>query len=606
VTALEVAGLRVDLSPGGEEIVSGVSFTVDRGEVVGLVGESGSGKTTVALAVLGHARRGTRIAGGSVRVAGEEILTRSPTQLRAARGKIVSYVPQDPAASLNPALRIETQLTELIAAHQRDTDATQARARVCQVLEEVKLPTGGEFLRRYPHELSGGQQQRVCIAMAFLLRPQAIVLDEPTTGLDVTTQAHVLETVRDLCANHDVGAVYVSHDLAAVGSLAGRVLVMYAGRLIEAGPTDRLFVRPGHPYTEKLIAAIPDIAGRRELEAIPGNVPAPGRRPSGCVFAPRCPAVLPSCREAEPALVSLEADHDAACFRALERERRAVRVTLVDGEQSTAGSGALLTVSHVDAFHGSNQVLHDVSLELHPRECLALVGESGSGKTTLARAIMGLHASWTGEIRFQDAVLRGRARDRSTDVRRSLQYIFQSPYNSLNPRHTVGQIVRVPIEHFFGFRSREAVERAKTALERVALPPGVDAAYPDELSGGERQRVAIARALACEPEVLVCDEITSALDVSVQAAIVRLLEELRQRERLAILFVTHNLALVRTIADRVLVLREGRVVETGAASEVIGSPAHAYTRELIADTPSLVGLVEQSPVLGAAAGAGDE
>jgi peptide/nickel transport system ATP-binding protein len=588
--ALEVSGLRVELTSGGQDIVHDVGFTIEHGQVVGLVGESGSGKTTVALALLGHAKRGTRIADGSVRVAGEEILGGSPSYVRAARGTTISYVPQDPAAALNPALNIETQLVEVIEVHRRDATAQEISDRVSDTLQEVKLPADSEFLRRYPHQLSGGQQQRVCIAMAFLLRPQAIVLDEPTTGLDVTTQAHVLETIRDLCANHNVGAVYVSHDLAAVASLADRVLVMYAGRLIEGGSTNRLFIRPGHPYTRKLISAIPDVSGRRSLEAIAGNVPPPGRRPDGCVFAPRCADVLTSCREAEPPVVALEHGHDVACFRAQEIDRTASQVNFAEERTSMESAEAVLVVRDVNAFHGPKQVLHDASLELKPGECLALVGESGSGKTTLARTIMGLHVPQSGEIRFKNIVADATIRKRPNELRRSLQYIFQSPHNSLNPRHTIGEIVRVPIEHFFGLRGRAAADRVSSALERVSLPAAMASAYPNELSGGERQRVAIARALACEPEVLICDEITSALDVSVQAAIIQLLEDLRSREHLAILFVTHNLALVRTIADRVMVLNQGNVVEAGVTSDVIGRPAHPYTRELIADTPTLAGL----------------
>ena len=588
--ALEVSGLRVELTSGGQDIVDDVGFAVEHGQVVGLVGESGSGKTTVALALLGHAKRGTRIAAGSVRIAGQEILGGSPSQLRAARGTTISYVPQDPAAALNPALNIETQLVEVIEAHRRDATAQEIRDRVSETLQEVKLPGDREFLRRYPHQLSGGQQQRVCIGMAFLLRPQAIVLDEPTTGLDVTTQAHVLETVRDLCANHEVGAVYVSHDLAAVASLADSVLVMYAGRLIENGPTSGLFLRPGHPYTRKLIKAIPDVSGRRSLEAIAGNVPPPGRRPDGCVFAPRCADVLPSCHEAQPPVVALEQGHSVACFRAQEIDRTATPVNLAEERTSMQAADAVLVVRDVNAFHGNKQVLHNASLELKPGECLALVGESGSGKTTLARTIMGLHVPQSGEIRFKNIVADATTRKRPNELRRSLQYIFQSPHNSLNPRHTIGEIVQVPIEHFFGLRGRAAADRVSSALERVSLPAAMATAYPNELSGGERQRVAIARALACEPEVLICDEITSALDVSVQAAIIQLLEDLRSREHLAILFVTHNLALVRTIADRVMVLSQGSVVEAGVTSDVIGRPAHPYTRELIADTPTLAGL----------------
>jgi peptide/nickel transport system ATP-binding protein len=589
VSVVDVVDLRVELA-GGEDIVDRISFKVDAGEVVGLVGESGSGKTTVALALLGHARPGTRIAGGSVRVAGQDVLSLRREEIRAARGKLVAYVPQDPSAALNPSLRIGTQLAEVVEVHERGSNAQTVGARLREVLADVRLPSDDDFLRRYPHQLSGGQQQRVCIAMAFILRPRAIVLDEPTTGLDVTTQAHVLETVRDLCRTHDVGAVYVSHDLAAVGSIAHRVLVMYAGRLAESGPTARLFARPGHPYTRKLVAAIPDLAARRRLESIPGQVPAPGRRPGGCVFAPRCPHVIPACTADDPPPLELEPGHAAYCIRALELDRATTTSVLAERVTGGGADDALLVVCDVDASHGVRRVLRGVSLELRPRECLALVGESGSGKTTLARAIVGLHAARTGEIRFKGELLAPRARDRPVDVRRSVQYIFQSPYNSLNPRQAIGEIVRVPIEHFFGLRGQNAAERMHEALERVSLSPRLATAYPDELSGGERQRVAIARALACQPDVLICDEITSALDASVQAAIVRLLEELQDREELALLFVTHNLALVRTIADRVIVLDRGEAVETGATEQVLTRPDHGYTRALIADTPSFASL----------------
>jgi peptide/nickel transport system ATP-binding protein len=584
VSAVEVEGLRVELV-SGEEIVDGISFSVDEGEVVGLVGESGSGKTTVALALLGHARPGTRVVAGSVRIDGRDTLALKPAEVRAMRGKLVSYVPQDPSAALNPTLRVGRQLEEVVEVHQNGGDRALPD-RVRAVLDEVRLPSGREFLRRYPHELSGGQQQRVCLAMAFVLRPRAIVLDEPTTGLDVTTQAHVLATVQDLCERHRVAALYVSHDLAAVGALSGRVLVMYAGRLVEAGPTRLLFIRPRHPYTSKLVGAIPDIEARRTLESIPGHVPRPGSRPYGCVFAPRCEHAIRACSEDEPAPVEFEARHWARCIRADELGGLAIERTHAEPAAVDAAP-PLLEIAAIDAFHGSRQVLHGVSLELAARECLALVGESGSGKTTLARVVVGLHGARAGEVRFAGETLPARARDREPRVRRALQYVFQSPYNALNPRQTIGSIVRVPIEHFFGLRGRDATRRAAEALERVALPARLASAYPSELSGGERQRVAIARALAAEPDVLICDEITSALDASVQAAIVRLLEELREREQLALLFVTHNLALVRTIADRVAVLRDGRLVETGSAEQVLGEPREAYTRELVADTPTL-------------------
>ena len=582
MSAVSVTGLRVELTSGGSEIVDDVALELAPGEIAGLVGESGSGKTTVALALLGHARRGTRIAGGSVTIAGTSVLGLAPEALRRARGRLVSYVPQDPSSALNPSLRIGTQLEEVLSEHGERGDA---RGRIDAALAEVRLAPAGDLLRRYPHQLSGGQQQRICLAIAFLLRPALIVLDEPTTGLDVTTQAHVLATVRELCKSHDTAALYVSHDLAAVSALAARVLVMYAGRIVEAGPARALFDHPAHPYTRKLVGAIPDIASRRLLEAIPGRVPAPGARPAGCVFAPRCPHVVPACTEAAPPPVAIAPGHSARCIRVAELG--ASHVTELPARAAQPTATALLDVRDLSAFHGSRQVLHGVSLQLQERECLALVGESGSGKTTLARAIVGLHAPRAGDVRVAGAVLPATARERPRELCRIVQYVFQSPTSSLNPRRTVGEIVRTPVEHFFGLRGSEADARVAELLERVSLPALAAGRYAGELSGGERQRVSIARALAARPEVLICDEITSALDTSVQAAIVRLLEDLRESEKLAILFVTHNLALVRTIADRVAVMHLGRIVEHGRTDAVLDAPGDAYTAELIGDTPAL-------------------
>src|ERR687888_954901 len=304
---LEVEGLCIEVAGRGVDIVDEVAFHIAAGEVLGLIGESGSGKTTVGLALLGHTRRGATIVRGQVRVDGRNLLEQPAAALRAMRGKTVSYVPQDPGAALNPALRIGTQLEETLIAHGYGRSDKERHIRLMEMLDEVLLPQDASFLKRYPHQLSGGQQQRVGLAMAFACRPRVIVLDEPTTGLDVTTQAHVLATVRDLCERHRVAALYVSHDLAAVGALSGRVLVMYAGRLVESGPTRLLFVHPRHPYTSKLVGAIPDIESRRMLESIPGHVPRPGSRPHGCVFAPRCEHAILACSEDEPVPVKFEA-----------------------------------------------------------------------------------------------------------------------------------------------------------------------------------------------------------------------------------------------------------------------------------------------------------
>ncbi len=587
--ALEIVDLRVEIDYGAhDDIVDGISFHVAAGEVLGLVGESGSGKTTVGLAVLGHTRRGARVARGEVRIEGRDILVLPPSERQQLRGKLVSYVPQDPASSLNPALKIETQLDETLSAHGFGSSNEERHARIVETLGEVLLPSDDVFLRRYPHQLSGGQQQRVALAMAFANRPRVIVLDEPTTGLDVTTQAHVLETVRTLCAAHGVGAVYVSHDLAVVATLADRVAVMYGGRLVELGPTRTLFRAAAHPYTRRLVEAIPELSGLHALIGIPGTAPRPGHRPEGCFFAPRCSYAVAECTTAPPPLEAVSHDHEVLCIRHADvlRDAAAARVAAVPRAEIEV-EDALVSVRGLDASYGTRQVLHDVGLVVRPRECLALVGESGSGKTTLARCIAGLHANFTGEMTFRGRPLLAGARARDADIRREIQYVFQSPYSSLNPRKTITQIIEQPLRHFFSLGGTEGRTKVREALERVQLSPSCLDRYPHQLSGGERQRVAIARALVAEPQLLVCDEVTSALDVSVQAAIIDVLAELQRELHLGLLFVTHNLALIRTLSQEVAVMNEGRIVERGYVDTVLDSPEAEYTRRLLSDTPSL-------------------
>jgi peptide/nickel transport system ATP-binding protein len=595
---LEVVGLRVEVEDSGSDIVDDVSFAIGAGEVLGLVGESGSGKSTVGLAVLGHTRRGASIAKGAVRVEGRDILQLPERQRRLLRGRTISYVPQDPASALNPGLRIRTQLEEILEAHGWGESRLARAARLAEMLDEVLLPKDDAFLSRYPHQLSGGQQQRVGLAMAFACRPRVIVLDEPTTGLDVTTQRHVLATVRDLCSAHGVAALYVSHDLAVVASLASRVAVMYAGRIVEAGPERVLFRGAAHPYTRRLIEAIPEMSGRHALEGIAGTAPRPGQRPDGCFFAPRCTEAIEACVEAFPPVEQISEQHTVCCIRHADVLAGAVRARRPAPELPVASTDTpLVGIRGLDATHGDRQVLFGIDLAVRPGQCVALVGESGSGKTTLARCIAGLHRSFTGEISLHGVPVPPGARARSREMRRELQYVFQSPYSSLNPRKTIGQIVAQPVGLFFELDDREAHERVVSTLERVRLSPSVMPRYPHELSGGERQRVAIARALAADPVVLICDEVTSALDVSVQAAIVELIAQLQREMDLGLIFVTHNLALIRTIAEEVSVMSAGRIVESGRVEDVLRSPQDAYTQALLADTPTL------ETALAAAAGA---
>jgi peptide/nickel transport system ATP-binding protein len=590
---LKVEGLSIVLDPSGVDIDDEVAMVIRRGEVLGLVGESASGKTTVGTSLLDYQRRGAKIAGGRIEIDGQDVLAMSPSALRSVRGGAISYVPQDSSASLNPALRIGTQLMEILEVHGFGASEAERGARLAQMMDEVLLPSDKAFLRRYPHQLSGGQQQRVAIAMAFANRPKVIVLDEPTTALDVTTQAHVLETIRDLTHSYGVAALYITHDLAVVANLADRIAVMYAGRVVEIGSRDALFEAGVHPYTRKLLASIPDITGERALRGIPGWAPRPGRRPPGCAFTPRCDWAVDRCREEFPPVEGPDPEHRVRCWRWREVGAKAAFADVVLRDKAAEAAretakNTVISVRGLTAFYQHKETLHDINTLLCEHRCLSLVGESGSGKTTLARCIAGLHPhKIVGAIEFGGKALARDARDRPRATRQAIQYIFQSPYSSLNPRKTIRQILSQPLNVFFDLSRSEMEGRMAKALEQVALDASLLSRYPDQLSGGERQRVAIARGLAAEPTVLICDEVTSWLDVSVQAAIIELLAGLQRDMGLSMLFVTHNLALVRSISQEVAVMNEGRIVESGVVDAVLEDPQADYTKKLLADTPTV-------------------
>ncbi|WP_336648555.1 ABC transporter ATP-binding protein [Microbacterium sp. MMO-10] len=579
MSALVVQDLRVELSDGSR-LVDDASLRVEPGRVLGVVGESGSGKSTLSLALLGHARPGARITGGSVRIGDVDMLALGDRERRRARGGLIAYVPQDPAAALNPALALRTQLEEAITA-----GAEERRERIAEVLRAVDLPADAAFLKRRPGQLSGGQKQRVGIAMAIVGRPDVLVLDEPTTGLDVTTQAKVLALVAELCRSRDMAAVYISHDLAVIADVADEVAVMYAGQVVETGSAARLVLAPRHPYTRALLGSVPDSRVRLRLQAIPGRAPAPAPPRQSCRFADRCGFATDACRSAAPRLVALDAPGGRTAVRCLRAEELGaagtVRVAAPRAE-AAPGDAALLAVRGLTAAYGRRPVLFDVDLRVRPGECVAVVGESGSGKSTLSQCIAGLRERTGGEVLLDGAALAPAARRRDALQRREVQYVFQNPYASLNPRATVGRSIGVPLRYFAGLGARARRGRVAELLERVELPAAVADRYPGELSGGQRQRVAIARALASDPRLLICDEVTSALDVSVQAAIVELLRGL-QADGLSMLFVTHNFAVVRSLADSVTVLRGGTVVEQGATDRVLDHPEHEYTAALLAD-----------------------
>jgi ABC-type glutathione transport system ATPase component len=518
VPVLEVEGLRVETTQG-RPIVHEASFVLGAGQTLGIVGESGSGKTTTALAVLGYARPGMRIVAGSVSITGRPVALNDERLARPMRGSIVSHVPQDPGTNLNPSLRVKALIGDMLVAHGHPAPDSA----ILEALSRVDLPAETQFARRFPHQLSGGQQQRVLIANSILCEPPLVVLDEPTTGLDVITQARVLAEIKRLHRENGVAMVYVSHDLAVISEICDRIVVMFEGRIVEVGAAEDVLSRPQHDYTRKLVAATPDHA------------------------VPRHRGVS---KATAPVVLSVEK------LRAVHKGRDR---TVVAAE--------------------------DVSFDVRAGECVALVGESGSGKTTIARVIAGLHAPSAGRVLLNGVPLAPLAKRRTREQRRSCQIIFQNPYESLNPRQLVADEIARPAIVLRGVSRAEA--GVDELLERVRLPARVGRRLPGELSGGERQRVAIARALAANPELLVCDEITSALDVSVQASVIELLNELRTQLGLALLFITHNLGVVAAIADRVLVLDCGDICESGPVEKIFANPTSPRTVAMLDAAPRL-------------------
>lgn len=588
---LELRGLRVE-GRSGAPIVEDVSFAVGGGEILGVVGESGAGKTTTALALFGYTQAGATITSGVLTISGEPVRLAERSVARTLRGRVLSYVPQSPATALNPSLRIGDIVEDRLRAHH----SGRAADNDVQVwLERAGLSREQSILRRYPHQLSGGQQQRVCLAAAMACRPLVLVLDEPTTGLDVVTQASVIEELLRMRRENSSSMIYITHDLAVLAQVADRIAVMYAGRIVELAAAKDVLRRPRHPYTQGLLNSIPDHVRPRKPTPMQGSAVAVDERPRGCAFAPRCSLCTSECAEHIP-LAEVAPKHLVRCVHT----RRATASLRHSGQPlvrpSSTDGQAVLTVSQLTAEYrsGSRSVVavDGVSLSVDAGECLALVGESGSGKTTIARTVAGLHPSAAGEIRLFGVPLAPAARRRSVEQRRSIQLIFQNPNGALNPRHSVRSAVARPARLLRSLTLVEADAEADRMLERVRISRRLFDRYPAELSGGERQRVSIARALAAKPHVIVCDEITSAVDVSVQATVLDLLSEMREELELALLFITHDLGVVASFADRVAVLADGIVREEGTVDAILRTPRSPYTRRLVAAAPSISLVVE--------------
>jgi len=585
VPALELRDIRIELHSGAP-VVDGVSLTVRQGEIVGLVGESGSGKTTTALSIFGYTGNGLRLAGGEVVLAGEPL--RDEAAFCRARGRVVSYVPQNPGTALNPSLRIGSAIDDVLSA------GTADRSVRAHLLDCVGLPSDRPFVLRYPHQLSGGQQQRVCIAGAIASDPVLVVLDEPTTGLDVVTQARILRELKRLRDEEHVAMLYITHDLAVAAQIADTIAVMYAGELVEIGPAPTVLRTPRHPYTRGLMASTPDHVRGRTLEVMQGIAVGVGERSGGCSFAPRCPQAVAACATERPALLETSPGHTVRCpewTRTPPMEWVTLRRDASVGGAADRPRPVALEVRNLRAeYPGRRQnstAARDISFTLERSACLALVGESGSGKTTIARVIAGLHPIAAGEVLLEGKALASHARKRTVEQRRQIQIIFQNPAEALNPRASVGVAIARPAQVLRGLTRSEARAEVSRLLEAVRLPAAFATRYPRELSGGECQRVAIARALAANPSVMVCDEITSALDVSVQAVVLDVLRNLRKITGLSMIFITHDLGVVATVADKVLVLEQGTIREESETSRVLTDPQHPYTRNLLAAAPSL-------------------
>ena len=583
---LAVDDLSISFGANGRthHIVSNVSLRLAAAQTLGIVGESGCGKSTLAGALLGRLPGGTEVNDGRVSVAGHDLFRSSARQLRALRGGTVALVPQNAGHALTPTMRVGRQMREVLTLH-RDLSGTAADEEAARLFAQVRLPQPEMLLSRHPHELSGGQQQRVGIALALAGAPRLLVLDEPTTGLDVVTQAGVLDLLATLRTELGLAMILVSHDLGVIASTCDRVAVMYAGRIVETGPTARLYDAPSHPYTRALLASVPSIAEPGLPADLPGSPPKPGSTITGCAFAERCPVVQEQCRTGDaPPLRAIDDDTRAACLRAeevrdLPPERRPVHLRPEYAEQST-----LVSLRGVEIRYrsGGPPTVADLDLDIRRGETLALVGESGSGKSTVAWTIAGLRAPSAGTVTFAgtDDLTRP-VGARPASLRRRIQTVFQNADTALNPRRLVREAVGRPLRLFRLAGRNDVAARTDALFTDVGLDPSYQHRLPAQLSGGQRQRVGIARALAAEPDLVLADEVVSALDVSVQAAVLRLLDRVRTEHDSTYLFISHDLAVVRSIADRVAVLYLGRLCEVGDVADVFAGPSHPYTRLLL-------------------------
>jgi len=602
-TLLSVDSLDVKFQVADGEILAlrDVSLEIRQGETVGLAGESGSGKSTLAFAIVRYLDANGWVDSGSITFDGVDLLSATDTQLRSIRGNRIAHVAQNPGNSLNPSMRIGKQIREAVELHQNPESDAEANERVYEVLDQVNLPDPEGIAQRYPHELSGGQQQRAMLAIGLSCNPDLLILDEPTTGLDVTTQAKFLDLLQELKSEYDAGILLITHNLGVISEIADRVNILYAGEMLEKGPVETVFTSPANPYTQALLATTPEMSEDKEILPIPGQIPELDRIPDGCIFADRCEYVTEECRTGSIAMETVDStiDHQSRCHYWEEVQNTEVERAVDTGERRTPGE-PIMTIDSLRKYYDEGTVLtnfltdhspvkavNDVSLTIHESEAVGLVGESGCGKSTLGRTLLKLHPATDGSITYADRDIDDLSKEELNEFRSECQIIFQDPEGSLNPSRTVREILARPLVLFTDMDEAEREERTEELLTQVNLGLDVIDKKPHELSGGQQQRVAIARAFAARPSLIVLDEPVSSLDVSVQASILNLLDDLCEEYGTSYLLISHDLSVIEEICDRVAVMYLGGIIETGTTAQVFEPPYHPYTRSLLSSIPTL-------------------
>ncbi|GAB4425812.1 MAG: ABC transporter ATP-binding protein [Anaerolineae bacterium] len=609
VVRVENLGIAYETRQGDIFAVRDVSFEIRRGESLGIVGESGCGKSTLAYGLVNYLGRNGKIVKGDIQFQGQSLVGRSAEELRQLRGDQIAMVYQDPMTSLNPVLRIGEQMTEVLTVH-RGISEDEARQRCVKMLAQVNMPDPARVMERYPHQISGGQQQRIVIAMAMLNNPALLIMDEPTTALDVTVEAAVLDLVNDLRRNFDTAILLISHNMGVIARVSDRVGVMYAGELIELAPVEEIFANPRHPYTQGLIRCLPKLGLSKEssvLYPIRGRVPSPANLPPGCLFEPRCDYARDACCRERPQLRPLSKIHMTRCLfsEEIDPTQWTPPEGLIPLAANNKGDEALtetiLQVNELQTYYrhpnssplsliglGEKEyvkALDGVSFEVFRGKTLGVVGESGCGKSTLVKTIIGLEAKTGGKAEFMGFDIGNKVKQRDLLVIRELQMVFQNPDSTMNPTYSVGQQIERPLRRFGTVPKDKIREEVIRLLRAVKLDEHYYDRLPRQLSGGEKQRIGIARALAGRPDLVLCDEPVSALDVSVQAAVVNLLLEIQQEFETTMMFIAHDLSVVRFFSDYIAVMYLGQIVEIGPAEAIYAPPYHPYTESLLSAIP---------------------